>query len=248
MTNMLAGSLMPLLTIKRLIAIRCWGATLTFFLAKTLRLLVEPCLPSSQSIFSVYFPSMARNQSETKTWNQFKKQAQNTYFISFYLICCTVIKTWEQNEPEKMRTRWRSDALLSTQMHCYLLRCITIYWDAPNILFFMHCLHLLLPHILLSVGAANKYSMLLQRTPSPVAKSHKNDLAHFPISLSSVATFVSDHDMTKSHILPAIIFCLGREYFQGQFFMSKLWKTSPVQTIPKAKVTFRLSVILGLQN
>ena len=45
----------------------------SFFLAKTLRLLVEPCLPSSQSIFSVYFPSMARNQSETKTWNQFKK-------------------------------------------------------------------------------------------------------------------------------------------------------------------------------
>ena len=241
MTNMLAGSLMPLLTIKRLIAIRCWGATLTFFLAKTLRLLVEPCLPSSQSIFSVYFPSMARNQSETRTWNQFKKEAKThiSYFLSHLLH-------GHQNlGPEWIWKKWEWGG---AQMHCCLLRCIAIYWDAPNILFFMHCLHLLLPHILLSVGAANKYSMLLQRTPSPVAKSHKNDLAHFPISLSSVATFVSDHDMTKSHILPAIIFCLGREYFQGQFFMSKLWKTSPVQTIPKAKVTFRLSVILGLQN
>ena len=114
MTNMLAGSMMPLLTIKRLIAIRCWGATLTFFLAKTLRLLVEPCLlPSSQSIFSVYFPSMARNQSETKTWNQFKKQAKTHIF---YLICCTVIKTWEQNESEKWEWGVYSDALLSTEM------------------------------------------------------------------------------------------------------------------------------------
>ena len=238
MTNMLAGSMMPLLTIKRLIASRCWGATLKFFLAKALRLFVESfLLPSSQSIFSVYFPSMGRNQSETKTWNQFRKAAKThiSYFISFAALSSRPV-----NRRNWMKWEWGG-----AQMHCCLLRCITIYWDAPNILFFMHCLHLLLPHILLSVGAANKYSMLLQRTPSSVAKSHKNDLAHFPISLSSVATFVSDHDMTKSHILPAIIFCLRREYFQGQFFMSKLWKTSPVQTIPKANVTFGLSVILG---
>ena len=139
MTNMLAGSMMPLLTIKRLIAIRCWGATLTFFLAKTLRLLVEPCLPSSQSIFSVYFPSMARNQSETKTWNQFKKQAKTHIF---YLICCTVIKTWEQNEPEKNENEVAlrciavySDALLSTQMHYYILRCAkySIFHALPSL-------------------------------------------------------------------------------------------------------------------
>ena len=123
MTNMLAGSMMPLLTIKRLIASRCWGATLKFFLAKALRLFVESfLLPSSQSIFSVYFPSMARNQSETKTWNQFRKAAK-THISYFYLICCTVIKTWEQNEPEKNKKEMAlrciavySDALLSTEM------------------------------------------------------------------------------------------------------------------------------------
>ena len=173
-----------------------------------------------------------------KNLKSIQESSINTYFISF--ISFAALSSRPVN-----RRNWKKWEWGGAQMHCCLLRCITIYWDAPNILFFMHCLHLLLPHILLSVGAANKYSMLLQRTPSSVAKSHKNDLAHFPISLSSVATFVSDHDMTKSHILPAIIFCLRREYFQGQFFMSKLWKTSPVQTIPKANVTFGLSVILG---
>ena len=138
MTNMLAGSLMPLLTIKRLIAIRCWGATLTFFLAKTLRLLVEPCLlPSSQSIFSVYFPSMARNQSETKTWNQFKKHTcgQNTYFIFFISFAALSSKLGNRMNLKKMRMRWRSDALLSTQMHCYILRCAkySIFHALPSL-------------------------------------------------------------------------------------------------------------------
>ena len=196
-------------------------------------------LPNQSSQFtSLQWRATSRKQ---KLEINLRNQPKHIFhiFLSHLLHCHQNLRT------EWIWKKWERGG---AQMHCCLLRCIAIYWDAPNILFFMHCLHLLLPHILLSVGAANKYSMLLQRTPSLVAKSHKNDLAHFPISLSSVATFVSDHDMTKSHILPAIIFCLGREYFQGQFFMSKLWKTSPVQTIPKAKVTFRLSVILGLQN
>ena len=134
MTNMLAGSMMPLLTIKRLIASRCWGATLKFFLAKALRLFVESFLPSSQSIFSVYFPSMARNQSETKTWNQFRKAAK-THISYFYLICCTVIKTCEQKKLKEMKMRWRSDALLFTQMHYYLLRCAkySIFHALPSL-------------------------------------------------------------------------------------------------------------------
>ena len=101
--------------------------------------------------------------------------------------------------------------------------------DVAHIQFFMHCLQLLLPpvYILASPAAANKFSMLPLSTPTSLAKSHKNDLAHFPISLSSQPTFVSNHNMTKSHILSAIIFCFGREYFPRPFFMSKLWKTLP---------------------
>ena len=125
MTNMLAGSLMPLLTIKRLIAIRCWGATLTFFLAKTLRLLVEPCLlPSSQSIFSVYFPSMARNQSETKTWNQFKKPAAKThisYFLSHLLHCHQNLGT------EWIWKKWEWGG---AQMHCSYLIFVIFFTRA----------------------------------------------------------------------------------------------------------------------
>ena len=135
MTTMLAGSMMPLITIKRLIAIRCLGATLKFFSRKNSSLVcwIFPAL-FPINLLSL-LPFNGAQPVGNKNLKSIQESSINTYFISFISFAALSSKLENRMNLKKIRMRWRSDALLSTQMHYYLLRCAkySIFHALPSL-------------------------------------------------------------------------------------------------------------------